>query len=504
MTEETLGPLEAESATPAPPPGPLSAQVLRSFANRFGTRILVGGLQLGAFAVLAAHLGPSRAGVYTFAVGFAALFQPLVTFGLRAVALREIAQGRATESQLLPNVLYLRLVVAGLTYLLLWGVVARIGYTPAERSAALVVGLVLVPSALRSFDVAFELRLRLGWVSIADLVESAAFCGGTIALALSHAGTLAFAWLYFGVNLAYVVVVSGAAWPVVRPRWRPQPAAWLPLVKAAAPVGLAGAFVAAYYRIDMAILAALKSQAVVGQYGVAYQLFDAMSVVPGLAAQVVGPVFARSFAAGPQLLADRLGRALRLGCLWLVLTGVGGAMVAWRALPALPGLGRYHGAGVALAVLAPGAGLILLNTMISAALIHAHLQRRLLAVSAMVLVLNVGLDAALIPPFSYVGAAVATVVSEVAVVVASLGLLVRGLGVRLAVPGLGRIALVGVVLAVCLGAGYLVHPFVQLAMGAVAFGVGALAIRAVAWGELAGAITPLKRQAGDPPPIGKN
>jgi O-antigen/teichoic acid export membrane protein len=108
-----------------------------------------------------------------------------------------------------------------------------------------------------------------------------------------------------------------------------------------------------------------------------------------------------------------------------------GPLTAWRLLPALPGFEAFDGAGVALAIMAPGAAVIIMGTVVQGALIAAHLQRLLLRISAVGLAINLGLIAVLIPWQSYVGAAVATTATEVLVVGISIVVAHRRLGLAL-------------------------------------------------------------------------
>ena len=177
---------------------------------------------------------------------------------------------------------------------------------------------------------------------------------------------------------------------------------------------------ALYFRLDVMILARLKPPDDVGQYGAGYRFLEAFTVVPTMIMSVLAPVLARSFMEGAGVLQRRYGLAMHLVSVIAIGVSVGGAMTAWRVLPALPGFGAFDGGGVALAILSPAAGLILVGTIAQGALIAAHRQQRLLRISAAGLAFNLVLNLVLIPPYSYVGAAIATTATEVLLVALSL------------------------------------------------------------------------------------
>jgi O-antigen/teichoic acid export membrane protein len=453
---------------------PVAASMARGLAVLASSRGLVLGLQLVTMSLLAGHLNPDGLGLFTFGVATANLFRFLPNFGLVQVLGRDIAQHPERERELLPNVVLLRLVLGVVTYGLLAVSLFASGFDDMERRAALIAGLILLV-VIDSFRSALEMRLRLGWVSIADTVEAAATVTGALLLIHAGAGPEAFLWMYVALKLVNALMVWAAAGSMGDFSWRPRPALWGPLLRSALPLGLAGLLMALYFRLDVMILARLKPPDDVGQYGAGYRFLEAFTVVPTMVMSVLAPVLARSFVEGAAVLQRRYALAIHLVSVVAIGVAVGGGMTAWRVLPQLPGFGDYDGGGVALSVLSPAAGLILVGTIVQGALIAGHGQRRLLRIAALGLALNVVLNLALIPPYSYVGAAAATTVTEVLLVALSL----REVRLRLSLrwplarlwPVLGSAAAMAVVIALT----FTLNPFAQLALATLSF-LAALAV----------------------------
>ena len=442
-------------------------------------------IQFVAFATLAGHLGARRLGIYSFAVVLSTLFKPFSNFGFRTVTTREVAQDRADARVVVPSLVYLRLLIGFGIYGVLVLTVLVGGYSHAEQTAALVAGIAVMVAALDGFETVLEVKLRLGWVSLADMTEAVVFCTGVIVLSFRGAGPIPFLWLYVGANLLNMVIVMAAALRLQSFQWRPQLSRCLPIVRSSIPLGLAGLFIALYYRMDLAILAALKSSADVGQYGVGYKFLETLNVLPGLGMSVLNPVLARSVLLGHDVLQRRYSAAVHVMTLGGLYVAVGGAMTATRTLPVLPGFAGYHGAGVSLALLSPAAALIFLGTVLSGVMVNAHLQRKLFVISGVVLVVNLGLNLALIPPYSYRGAALATTLSEGAVVAASLWVIHRHLHLHWPLRRLRQSLMATGVLALALLPGYYLHPFAQLAIGTVCFAAALLPTGAITFSDLA-------------------
>lgn len=486
------------SEQPGEPPAAMSRSVMGGLGALLTGRAFSFSLQLVAFGVLAAHLGPRGLGVYTFAVGFAAIFELVTNFGFRPVLTRDVSQQPDRERTLLPNVVYLRLALGVLSYGLLVVVVYAAGYDAGERDAALVAGVLLLLFSVETFQTALEVRLKLRWAAVAESVKAVARLVGVIVLASRGSDVVPFLWLNVATAGVGFAIVAVAALRLGAFSWRPRPELWTPVLRAAAPIGVASLFIALYYRLDIALLARFKSDADVGQYGAAYRFLETFVVLPTVVMAVLSPVISRSVVEGHEVLSRRWSRILHLVSLLAVPVAVAGAMCAWRLLPVVPGFGEYEGAGVALAILAPGAAVIFVAMVVQGVLVSSHLQGLLLRISAGGLVLNLAANAALIPPFSYVGAAIATTATEVFVLGWSLVQARRRLGLGWPTDRLGRTGVATGVLAAVLVPGYLLHPLAQLAIGLIAYATALIALKAVSWEDVRGLVPehgPLLRAA---------
>jgi O-antigen/teichoic acid export membrane protein len=461
----------------------LSRPVARNLAVVFSGRAVALTLQFLAFAVAAAYLEPALLGIYTFAIALTALFRLLPAFSFDPIVTRELAQKPEQEPELVPNAAYLRLALSAVAYAALAATLVVGGYDERTTEAGLIAGLALPMIALDTFRNPLGVRLRLGWTSIADVLEAAFTLGGAIVIAATGAGVFAFLWLYVGAKALNGGVLVAAVARLADFDWRPKVGNWRGLLVAAAPLALATMLIALYFRIDMVVLARLKPAADVGQYGAAYRFLDALLLVPALVMSVLQPVIARSAVEGRERLQRRYWRAIQLMAVASIGIAVLGAMAGPRALPALPGFEDYDGAGRALAVLSVAAALSFIGTVVQATLVATHRQRQLLYVAGAALLVNIALNAALIPPYSYMGAAWATVLTEVAVLLFSLWA-ARPLHLGLPLGGLGRALAAGAILAAALGLTYGLPPLVQVAVGVVVFGAASLVTGAVARSEL--------------------
>ena len=467
--------------TPAPS---LASRVARNLLVLGGGRGIAAALQVVAFAVVAGHLGPAGLGIYAFAIAAVALVRLVPAFGFDVIAPRDLAQQPDLEPELVPTIAALRVVLAACAYGLLAGLLVAVGYGRDAREATLLAALTLVLVAGETFRASLATRLRLAWAAAADFLEGAVTLAGAIALAVAGADVLPFVALYALAKLVNVSVVMTGALRLATYRWAPRPRAWWPLLREAAPLAAASLVITIYYRLDLVVLARLASADDVGQYGLAVKFLDGSVLVTAVVVSVLQPVLARSTLAAPGVLQRRYGHAVHLMALLALFVAVTGGMTGWRLLPSLPGLGAFEGGGVALALLAPAAGIILIATIVQATLLAARLESVVLRISLAGLVVNVALIAVLIPAFSYVGAAVATTLTELVLIVLSLRAVRSRLALGWPLERLPALLATAALLALALLPGYLLQPLVQLALGVGAFAAAALATGALRLGEL--------------------
>jgi len=181
---------------------------------------------------------------------------------------------------------------------------------------------------------------------------------------------------------------------------------WREFGRDVVPIGLGIVLSALYFRIDTFLIGLWHDTVAVGLYGAVFRIVDALRLFPAAALAVALPVLCRATSlrtvaamAVPLTLAAGLaGAALAVVAAWLVPALYGPAFAA--AVPAFR-------------ILLVAFPLMCLNYALTQQLIGWNGQRTFAALSAVALVVNVGVNAWLIPSLAIVGAAWATLATEV-------------------------------------------------------------------------------------------
>jgi len=197
----------------------------------------------------------------------------------------------------------------------------------------------------------------------------------------------------------------------------------------AVPIWIGGLLSLLYFKIDTLFVRALAGDAELGAYAAAYKIFEGAHLLPAVVMAVTFPQLARAH--GDPAQGRRLERLLASCLLALGLVVGAGCFVEGPTLVAWVFGPAFRRAAASLRVLALGVPLLYLNSGLTHFLVARDRERVTTWLALMMLVLIVVLDVVLIPRGGGPGAALATVLAEVALTACCLATLwMRGAPAR--------------------------------------------------------------------------
>jgi O-antigen/teichoic acid export membrane protein len=365
---------------------------------------------------LASHyLGVGEYGALTAAMAFASSFAVLTDLGLSTVAAREIAVAPDRTRAIVGNVitvgLALGVAAAGLA------VAAMFIAFPGDgrHDTRVAIAILLVQLAAAPFSGAarahFTAAGRGHVIAVGDMALAGFMALATLVVVEADLGFLAVVAAVAGGYVAQAIALAIAAARARGLYVSLDRREWATLTRLALPLGGALILNYLYFRLDILLLAWLKDDEAVGLYGLAYRVIEALMVLPGYVMLGLFPEIARS-GTDPGRLSSLVGAAvaaMEVIALALVVTTIAFADEVVQVI----GGGGFEDAAPVLRILMIAVGLSYLNGVYGNALVALGRQGALLRVTAAVLVVNIAVNLALIPPFGVEGAAVAVVISEV-------------------------------------------------------------------------------------------
>jgi len=475
----------------------ITARAARNASAIAVARVISSGAQFAWQIVLGRALGESLYGVYG-AVG--ALFSigiTIASFSLSLIVIREAARYPDRAGRLWSAALVIQTITGLIAYVGMVG--AALGYDETLRAFAAIAGLSLfIDSVGTHASDQLLAQERMVAPSLVEIVH----IGARLSLAaLAVAGGAGLVGVYAATLIAGVgrsVAMTVLLWRTgVRPHFPADRATTLALLRDSAPLTLYAFIGMTYTQIDRLLTSATLTDADVGHLTAAMVIvIGAVEILNTTLLVAVYPILSRA--------ADAAGDALRAITVRLASYTLLIAVPMWLVFalfaPALivPLFGaRYAPAAEILRVLMGFAALTMIANVYAQAMFAQNRQRRLVVFRVVGLLIKLTLTLILLPRVGVVGAAGASLVSEMVV----LALLLRDFrpDARAALPRLARLAVAAGVTAAVMTLAGMVHPFVGMAVGA---GVYALAI---AYGRILAPDDPalLWRLASSLPGVGR-
>jgi O-antigen/teichoic acid export membrane protein len=367
---------------------------------------------VGATALASRYLGLEAFGALTLAMAVVSLISVLTDLGMSTMAAREVARTPEREREILGNVLSLGLAFSVVAALLLLAV-AELAYAgnPDVRRAMLVLSLQLLTAPfLGAARAHFQAAQRGQLIAVGDVALAAAIFGGSLIAVEADLGFTAMVGAVAAGYLVQAAVMTILVKADVRLAWRVNRDTWTLLLRISLPLGATFIINYLYFRLDVVLLSVLKGEEEVGLYGLAYRVLEGLMVLPSYFMLALFPEIARL--TGQRERVDAIVAAalsvMEAVALPVVLIT---AVFAADVIEVIAGA-EYADAEWVLRILTLGLGISYLNGVYGSALTALGRQNQLFRWSLVILVCNLAINLALIPPFGVVGAGVAVVISE--------------------------------------------------------------------------------------------
>jgi O-antigen/teichoic acid export membrane protein len=397
-----------------------------------GGGVRVVGYVVGALVTLASapllirHLGVVEFGRYMTVLSLMAIVAGVSDAGLTAVALREYSlRVGADRENFMRSILGVRLALtaAGIVLATAFTVLAGYGGDLVVGTLIAGVGLMIVV-ATGTLAIPLAAQLRLGWLTLADIVGKVLTVGLVIVLVLLSADLVAFLAVSIPAGLlvlAWTVVLVRGETPL-RPSLRVREL-W-DLLRETAALALATVLSTFYARIVIVVMSLIATGLATGYFGTALRVVEVGVGLPIAVVSTAFPILARAARDDHARLHYVLQRVLEvalIGGIWLALVTF---LAADTIILVLGGEESAPAADV-LRILALALAAVFLNTTWQHALLALRRHGDLLRASAVGLTLIVLLTFALVPPMGAIGAAIAVVAAECLLAAVAAALLLR-------------------------------------------------------------------------------
>ncbi|MGD9404384.1 MAG: flippase [Anaerolineae bacterium] len=398
---------------------PTLLRVGKNALARFLAQVWVRLLSMVLVALVARYESAEGLGRYVLVLTIVGFAGALFDLGLTTFLTREVAREGDLDRQrnLLGTVLSLRLVlsIAGTLGLL---ALATFAPFPAETRRLLPIGALLVlPEAIMGILRALvHARQRMEISGGIDMVvRLVAVAVSFLALRVGF-GVLGVLLAAFGASLLGVLMYAVVTW-----RWRVlrhfpwAPTAWRACLAESYPFALTSIAAVIYTRIDLVLLGLWQGEIVTGWYAAAYKLWEAVGLLPASVLEALFPEMSRlsTRPGGRQGLSRLFRNASWIMVVAGLLLAAAGMLIAPLLMTIVYGSeGNYAPAVLPFRLLICAVPAMFLYLLGGHVLYALGKQRRVTVVMMAVGVVNVVLNVALIPRWSYWAAAAVALLCE--------------------------------------------------------------------------------------------
>jgi O-antigen/teichoic acid export membrane protein len=391
---------------------------LNTTVQLFGKAVTVATSVL-VIAYITRYLGVAGYGDYAIIFAYLGIFGAILDLGLFVIAVREIAQAPQDERAILGNMLGLKLTLSVVILGAAWALALALPYSLVVRQGILVGAISQLFMSLNQVPLgSFQARLTMYKATLSDVVGRLLLLSLVWWVIRQSGSLLDMIWAVVWTNVAVfglnVVMMGTRAW--LFPLF--NMAKWRELFIAALPMGVVMVLGVIYFKIDTLILGHLQGSYAVGIYSAPYKILEVLLAVPSIFMSSVLPVMTKALRdsreRAQQVFQDSFN-FLSLAALPLI---AGTVVVATPVMVLISG-SDFVLSGPVLQILVFSLAGSFLNSVMIYTIIAAKEQRRLIWPYVWAVIFNVTANFLLIPYYSFWGAAVITVLTELGVLIFS-------------------------------------------------------------------------------------
>ncbi len=350
-------------------------------------------------------------GKFNWALSFVTFFTVFSDLGINSISIREFSQNKENEKHV-PDLFglkfFLGISVFCIIFLYSWFFISDFSI----KALILILACYAVVLAFDGLFISFfQAREKMEFIAWADIIQAGITVGFGIFFALNFKNSIALAWAYLLAAIAYTIFFV-IAYSLQKEKFLISfnIATWKKFLKMSWPVALAGIFGVIYTSTDSVMLGWFKQFEAVAFYN-AGQKFIWIAIIPA------GLIYSVFFPAVNKMIEESMEKFQKV-CSFKMETMITLASPIVFGIIALAPKIIDFGFGAnyypAIGVLKMLTAMVFLSYLIhpfNQLLVSFHKQEYLFWISLSTALINVVLNAILIPKYSFYGAGIATIIS---------------------------------------------------------------------------------------------
>jgi len=381
--------------------------------------------------LLTRALGPVGYGYYNTAIAFVGFFIILADLGIYPIVVREMVQHPKERAKIYGNAASYRAFSAFFIFLIAALLGLLMPYNHSVKLAIAIYAIGAFLSTLINFSIAvFQIHYRMDFPTAADVLGRFIYLA-LLVFGLRYGASLSTIFWLFAFSAALNLFLNlfwGTRYLTLRFFWDTD---YLQgFLKESLPMGIVAVLAAMHFKIDTILLSILKPAFDVGIYSAAYRVFESLMIIPGVFSGLIFPRLAELYSQDQKLFCRLLQKSFNSLALMVFPVVIIFYFLAPQVIQIVAG-DEFATSVAPLRILLFSLFGIYFIGILNYALIAAKKQVFLIYVWLFISTMNIFLNLGLISRYSYRGAALSTLITEVLAFLALLFALKRLLKLRL-------------------------------------------------------------------------
>jgi O-antigen/teichoic acid export membrane protein len=365
---------------------------------------------------IARHLGPADFGKYSFAFAFIYFFSFIPDLGIHKILVREAAKDQKIMDKLIGNATIIKLFLSVFSLLLCCLIISITDYPPSTKNAVYIASIGLLAISLSGFGIVYEVKLRMDYSLFFSVTGRLFFLISVLYLIQHNANLYLFVIISVAADFVHNILMTIFSKHFVKPKFKIEYSLVKKIILEALPIAVSTVFVMIYFRIDTVMLSFLTNDTDVGFYSAAYRITEALTFIPSVLMVSIYPIMSNYFHEKNKAFNYIYTMSFKLLFTSGLLIATVITFLSEKIILEIYG-SEYYGSVAALQILIWATSVMFVNQLLSSTYIVSGNQNTMAKISAFAALLNVGLNLILIPSYSYMGASIATLITELIVMV---------------------------------------------------------------------------------------
>lgn len=367
---------------------------------------------------IARYLGVNDYGVLSFAISFTVLLGIGTDIGMTTYTTRELSRDRGQVHKFLNNVIPFKIILSLVLFLFTALILYLLGYGSLVIEVTLIISIeTIFLCMIKLLNGVFQAYENLKYNAIGDIFVSFILLIFTLLAVYFNLGligiALAYAISYF-IMLIYIFAKISNEFGV--PKFEFDWKFWKVTAKNSIPFGLSIFFYTVYFSIDVVMISWLSGDYATGIYNSAYKIVSVFAAFYVIYQYVLFPLMSKLFTEDSNLLKISYEQSIKYSLLILLPLSIGVYIYSPYIINLIYS-NEYALASGAMQILIWTVIFLFINGVATSLLNSINKELDVTKIYVAAAIFNIILNSIAIPYWSYMGAAITTVLSEIFILV---------------------------------------------------------------------------------------